>query len=69
VHAEAALALDPRDAPSHNILGAALATQGRLEQAIVHFRQAIALDSTYTEARNNLARAEQQLVGPSNTSR
>ena len=45
VHAEAALALEPRDAPSHNILGAIRAIEGRLDEAIAHFKQAIAIDS------------------------
>jgi Flp pilus assembly protein TadD len=61
VHAEAALAIEPRDAPSHNILGAARAMQGRLDEAIAHFKQAIAIDANYAEARNNLARAEREL--------
>ncbi|HZJ31939.1 MAG TPA: tetratricopeptide repeat protein, partial [Vicinamibacterales bacterium] len=64
VEAEAALAREPNDAPSHNILGAARAIQGRLDEAIAHFKQAIAIDSNYTEARNNLARAERQLQVP-----
>ncbi len=67
--ARAALQLEPGDAPSHNILGAALAMQGRLDEAIAHFKQAIAIDFRYTEARNNLARAERQLAEPSNPPR
>ena len=59
-HAQAALALEPDDAPSHNILGVARAIQGRLDEAIAHFTRAIAIDPNYAEARNNLGRAERQ---------
>ena len=38
--------------------------EGHLDEAIAHFKQAIAIDSNYTEARNNLARAERQLEAP-----
>ena len=62
VHAEAAVALNPASATAHNILGIALAMNGRLEEAVAHFRDSVAIDPRYTEAVNNLARAEQQLA-------
>jgi protein O-mannosyl-transferase len=55
--ARAALRLDSRDAEAHNVLGVSLATQGRLDEAIAQFREAIADAPGDLRARNNLAHA------------
>jgi tetratricopeptide (TPR) repeat protein len=54
---QAALGSVPDSAPLHNDLGIALATAGDLAQATEHFRQAVALDPGFAEARQNLERA------------
>jgi Flp pilus assembly protein TadD len=61
LHAEAAVALDPGNAVSRNLLGVARAMEGRLEDAVAHFRESIAIDPQYAEARANLTRAEYEL--------
>jgi Flp pilus assembly protein TadD len=55
--ARQALALDARDAEAHNLLGAALATRGRMDEAIVEFQEAASLNPDDAQAANNLARA------------
>ena len=39
----------------HNMLGNALEAQGRLDEAIEHYRRALELDPAFAEAHNNLA--------------
>ena len=56
-YARQALALAPSDT-AHNLMGAALASQGRLPEAVEHFRAAVQLAPSNESARNNLARAE-----------
>ena len=46
---------------AHNNLGMAFCRQGKFEQAIVHFKQALEIDPQYTDARNNLLRAEDSI--------
>lgn len=53
--AKRALELDPQSPEVHNLLGYASALQGDAEQAVEHYRQAIALDDTYFEAMLNAA--------------
>jgi Flp pilus assembly protein TadD len=50
-----ALELDPRSPEVHNLLGYAAALQGESDEALDHYRQAIALDETYFEAMLNAA--------------
>ena len=56
-HARQALAIAPSDT-AHNLMGAALASQGKLPEAIEQFRAALQLSPSNESARNNLARAE-----------
>jgi len=42
---------------AHNNLGIALGSLGRMEEAIDHFRQALALQPDFEDARRNLATA------------
>src|SRR5882757_7652820 len=53
--AKRALELDPNSPEAHNLLGYVAALQGEFEEAIEHYRQAIALDDTYLEAMLNAA--------------
>jgi tetratricopeptide (TPR) repeat protein len=53
--ARQAVAIDDRDAQAHDLLGRALAMQGRLGDARSEFERAIALDSTFEQARADLA--------------
>lgn len=53
-HLRAALALDPQDAEIHNNLGVALAHQKRFAEATQAFRDAVRLDPTFKEAKQNL---------------
>jgi Flp pilus assembly protein TadD len=55
-----ALDSDPRDPFIHNAFGSALATSGRLPDAMTQFRQAIALSPDYPDPHNNLASAMAQ---------
>lgn len=48
---------DTQRAITENNLGAALQEDGRVEDAIVHYRRALALDADYTPALNNLGTA------------
>ena len=47
----------PAYAEAHNNLGNVLKRQGKLEEAIVHYRQALALKPAYADAHNNLGNA------------
>jgi tetratricopeptide (TPR) repeat protein len=49
--------LTPRRVEAHNNLGIALASQGKLDDAIVHFQQALRLQPGFDDARRNLATA------------
>jgi tetratricopeptide (TPR) repeat protein len=53
--ARRALELDPQSPEVHNLLGFAAALEGDAEEALEHYRQAIALDETYFEAMLNAA--------------
>jgi tetratricopeptide (TPR) repeat protein len=53
--AKRALELDPQSPEVHNLLGYASALEGEPEEALEHYRQAIALDETYFEAMLNAA--------------
>ena len=48
---------EPVDGQAHNNLGIALQAQGRLDQAVAAYRQAVALDPDLAEAHNNLGTA------------
>lgn len=61
VYARQALDIAPSDT-AHNIMGAALASQGKLPEAIEHFRTAVQMAPSNESARNNLARAERLVV-------
>jgi Flp pilus assembly protein TadD len=50
----AALELDPKNVAAYTNLGNILARCGKLEAAIVCYRNALALDPHLAEARNNL---------------
>jgi len=56
--ARISLRYDPNSAEAHNVLGAALASQGQFEQAIQQFSEAVRIDPRNQSAANNLARAE-----------
>ncbi len=53
--ARRALELDSQSPEAYNLLGYVAALQGEFEEAIEHYRQAIALDDTYLEAMLNAA--------------
>ncbi|HEY1694367.1 MAG TPA: tetratricopeptide repeat protein [Polyangiaceae bacterium] len=53
--AQRALELDPQSPEVHNLMGYASALDGEAEEALEHYRQAIALDETYFEAMLNAA--------------
>jgi len=52
-----AVQLTPLDPAAHNLLGAALASTGRIEGAITHFREALQIAPNDPQARANLDRA------------
>jgi tetratricopeptide (TPR) repeat protein len=54
---ERALAVTESNAVAHNGLGLALATAGRPEEAIAHYRAALEIQPRHAEAHNNLAGA------------
>jgi Flp pilus assembly protein TadD len=54
--ARSLIATLPSNAEAHNLLGVALASQGRLELAQAEFAQAVSLKPDYVEAQRNLAR-------------
>ena len=51
---EKAVELSPDMADAHYNLGVALMSEGRVEEAIVHYRRAISLNPGDAEARHNL---------------
>ena len=53
--AKRALEIDPESPEVHNLLGYTTALNGDSEEALEHYRQAIALDETYFEAMLNCA--------------
>jgi tetratricopeptide (TPR) repeat protein len=53
--AKRALEIDPQSPEVHNLMGYAAALEGEAEEALEHYRQAIALDETYFEAMLNAA--------------
>lgn len=53
--ARRALEIDPQSPEVHNLLGYTAALAGDSEDALEHYRQAIALDETYLEAMLNAA--------------
>ena len=53
--AKRALELDPQSPEVHNLLGYTSALAGDSDDALEHYRQAIALDETYLEAMLNAA--------------
>ena len=54
---EHAAACTSRNYLAHHNLGVALARQGRLDEAIAHYRDALRIQPTYADARYNLANA------------
>src|SRR2546422_787483 len=52
-----ARAVDPNSFMAHNNLGYALDRQGRLAEAIGHYRQALRIKPDYAEAHNNVGQA------------
>ncbi len=55
VSAQKGLELDPESPEAHNLIGYIHQAEGRSEDALEHFRQAIANDETYVEAMLNAA--------------
>jgi tetratricopeptide (TPR) repeat protein len=55
VSARRALEIDSQSPEAYNLLGYVAALQGEFEEAVEHYRQAIALDDTYLEAMLNAA--------------
>src|SRR6202046_5437087 len=53
--AKRALEIDPQSPEVHNLMGFASALEGAAEDALEHYRLAIALDETYFEAMLNAA--------------
>ncbi|MDP9000591.1 MAG: tetratricopeptide repeat protein [Myxococcota bacterium] len=53
--AKRALEIDPQSPEVHNLMGFAAALDGDAEEALEHYRQAIAIDETYFEAMLNAA--------------
>ncbi len=60
-HYQDALRIDPSFVAAANNLGAILARQGQLEKAITQFRHVLTYQPQQVEARENLARAIEQL--------
>jgi Flp pilus assembly protein TadD len=56
-HAREVLRLDAKNVSGHNLLGVALASRGKLDDAIAEFRAALAINPDDPQARNNLTRA------------
>jgi preprotein translocase subunit SecD len=60
---DAALELDPKSAEAHNLRGLILDLLGSKGEAIQSYREAVRLDSTFEDARQNLAEAEAEQRG------
>ena len=60
-----ALALDPQSWAAQNALGVALAQQGKLTEAIEHFRQALRIGPDYARVHNNWGEALRNQDKPS----
>ncbi len=58
---ETAVRIDPHYAEAHSSLGLALASEGKLDDAIAHYRQAIRFKPKYLDAHNNLGLALKRL--------
>jgi Flp pilus assembly protein TadD len=52
------VALAPADADAHDLLGVALAMQGRLDEAAVHFPRAVEIDPGHPDAVDHLPRIQ-----------
>jgi Flp pilus assembly protein TadD len=48
------LEIEPDYVEAHNGLGLALAKRGRIDEAIAHYRRALAIRPSYAEAKKNL---------------
>src|SRR5438309_2591682 len=59
-----AVAVDPNSFMAHNNLGYALDRQGKLAEAIEHYRQALRIKPDYAEAHNNVGHALAQQLKP-----
>jgi tetratricopeptide (TPR) repeat protein len=55
-------AKSPNKARPHNNLGVALKKEGRVHEAIEHFKQTIAIDPQFTEAYNNLGNSYMKIA-------
>jgi len=55
--ARKSIAFDDKNADAHNLLGAALASQGKLREAVPEFQAAVRLDPQLQSAKDNLVRA------------
>ena len=53
----------PNFPQAENNLGGVLEREGKMEEALVHYRRAMALDSTFVAPRNNLTRLTAELRG------
>lgn len=58
----ASLARMPRFPQAENNLGAVLERQGKLEEALEHYRRGMDYDSTYRDARNNFTRLTAEMA-------
>jgi tetratricopeptide (TPR) repeat protein len=58
----------PDDEKAHNNLGTLLAQQGRLDEAIEHFSEALRIKPDFVEAHRNLTRARDMARKKSNES-
>src|ERR1051326_542439 len=58
--ARRALEIDAQSPEAYNLLGYVAALKGEFEEAVEHYRQAIALDDTYLEAMLNAAEVDRK---------
>lgn len=61
--AKRALELDPKSPEVHNLYGYSAALAGDSDEALAHYRQALALDDTYFEAMLNCAEVLMHPIG------
>jgi Flp pilus assembly protein TadD len=52
------LDIDPDNARAHNNMGIAVAKQGKFDEAVHHFSEALRIDPHHASARKNLQRAQ-----------